>query len=162
MCNDKKLLPIWNELKKDKEFQKRADDGFYREAECSIMLDFKKIDLNDDGKKEIVLQGNNPNLCQRDDCLIWIFERKGSKYKQILQSSATSDAEVSSYTDKRGLTIHKAKLYGYKTITTKGGRSALAIQHTYQFDGNQYRKTECLTFEYQVNGEQVIETCEIK
>ena len=155
-CNNKKLLPIWNELIKESEFQELAKD-FYRNADCSIMLDVMAIELNGDGQKELILQGNNPNLCSRTDCRVWIFEKKGNKYKQILQSWATLKMEIANYPDERGLRFSPIKVNGYKTISTKVNSNDTIndTKYTYQFDGDRYQEIECLTFDHFIENEEL-------
>ncbi len=158
-CSDKKLLPIWNELKKDKEFKEREKE-FYQKADCSEMLHIQKADLNDDGQKEIILSGNNSNLCDAAfSCFYWIFEKKGNKYKQILRSTATGYNEIANYTIKRGIEIGKTKSNGYRAIILRGGPGYQTFQSTFRFEDNKYEEKECLTFDVVLNNKDWVRSC---
>lgn len=159
-CSDKNLLPVWNELLKDKEFQE-SSKRFYHEADCSVMLHIQKTDLNDDGEKEIILSGNNSNLCDAAfSCFYWIFEKKDNKYKQLLRSKATGYNEIANFTVKRGIEISKTKVNGYRTIILRGGPGYQTFQFTFQFEKDKYKEKECLTFENIINKEEpLVRTC---
>ena len=123
------------------------------------MLYFQVTDLNNDRKKEIILSGNNANLCDAAfSCLYWIFEKKNGSYKQILRSSATGYNEIANYTNRRGIEIGKTKSNGYREIILRGGSGYQTFQFTFQFEKNKYAEKKCLTFDY-FDGKKWIRTC---
>jgi hypothetical protein len=148
ICSDKKLLPFWNELRKDKRFRERAKD-FYMEADCSVMLEIQKIDLNNDGRKESVLWGKNGNLCGgTGNCDIWVYEKKNGKYKLLLQSGAYND-------ETKWLELKKAKSSNYQDILLKTHFSAAeTVYEFYKFNGNKYIENKCLFYDYSLREEK--------
>ncbi len=159
-CSDENIRSVWNELLTDEEFQESAK-RFYDKADCSDMLHIQKTDLNDDWQKEIILSGNNSNLCDAAfSCLYWIFEKKHDNYKQILRSRATGYNQIANYKKKRGIEISKTKSNGYRTIILRGGANYQTFQFTFQFEKNKYVEKECLTFDYVNNNEDWIRTCQ--
>jgi hypothetical protein len=143
VCRDKKLAPLWNELKKDKEFRERVE-GFYKNVDCTDLFDVKKIDLNNDGQKEFVLWGNNDSLCgATGNCAIWIYEKKNSEYKLLLQSYAYRDGE------NEWFEVKNLKSNGYRNLLLKGHFTrAETIYHFYKFNGAKYVEDNCLMYKY--------------
>lgn len=133
-CNDKKILPVWKYLIKDKDFQEwepYPDESL----DCKDMLNIKEVDLNRDGSYEILLRGNNSNFCSAvGNCAFWIYEKKGKGYKQILY--ATDHSEVSDL----GKQVKKNKTSGYYDILLKGHFTAsdTTFSH-YKFSKGKYK-----------------------
>ena len=153
-CSDKKLLPIWNELKKDKDFREAAKD-FYMQADCTEMLDVQKIDLNDDGQKEIVLWGQNGNLCgATGNCTLWIYENKNGKYKLLLRAGAYN-------AETRWFEVKKAKSGGYRNLLLKTHFSGYETTYAfYKYNNNKYVKGKCLIYSYFISeDEPSVMTC---
>ena len=153
-CSDKNLLPIWNELRKDKEFRESAKD-FYMDANCSKMLEVQKLDLNNDGQKEFVLWGKNSNLCGgTGNCTLWIYERKNGRYKKLLQSVAYND-------ETKWFEVKKAESNGYRNLLLKTHYSGYeTVYEFYKFNGSKYVENKCLFYEYMVNiKEPFVMTC---
>lgn len=133
-CKDKRILPIWDLIKKDEYFQ-RQSGGTFLNPNCSDIFEILNFDLNKDGNKEIILRGNSSGLCgATGNCGFWIFEKKGKKYRKILSSS--------DYVDISGLgeQIQKNETNGYRNILLKGHFTAseTTYQH-YRFIGGKYK-----------------------
>ena len=153
-CSDRKILPVWKQLIKDKDFREAAKD-FYMHADCAEMLDVKKIDLNDDGQKEIVLWGNNGNLCgATGNCNLWIYENKNGKYKLLLQAVAYND-------ELKWFEAKKVKANGYRNLLLKTHMSGYETEYVYyKFNGNEYLNNKCLMYVYAMSEEKPsIMTC---
>lgn len=146
-CSDKKILPIWNELRKDKEFKQREKE-FYQKADCSDLIEIDKIDLNDDGQKEFVIWGRY-NFCGgTGNCALWIYEKKKDKFKQLLQSSAY-------YGESRWFEAQKNKTNGYSNLLLKGHFTAAETTYSfYKFNGRKYVENKCLFEVYSMNEEK--------
>lgn len=142
-CASKNLLPVWNELLKDKEFQEQSKK-FYREADCKDMFEIQNIDLNNDGRREFILWGKNGNLCgATGNCEMWIYEKKNGKYKQLLHSNGYSDGE------EKWFEVNKVTSNGYRNILLKGHASGYeTTEQHYEFDGKKYKETKCLFLSY--------------
>ncbi|HVE58620.1 MAG TPA: hypothetical protein VNB22_17430 [Pyrinomonadaceae bacterium] len=142
VCRDKRLTPLWNELKKDKTFRESVD-YFDVDADCSEMLELQKTDLNGDGQKEFILWGSNLKLCGgTGNCHIWIYEKKKGKYKLLLQSVAYNDAS-------KWFEPKKAKSNGYRNILLKTHSTAAETTYQfYKFNGAKYVEYKCLMYKY--------------
>ncbi len=154
-CNIKGLLPVWNELIKNKEFKEREKE-FYQDADCALMFDVKKVDLNNDGQNEIVFWGNNGNLCgATGNCALWVYEKKGNKYKLLLQSIAYRDGA------EEWFEVKNVKTNGYRNLLLKGHFSGYETTHSfYRFNGDRYIETKCWFEIYWMNEEKPsIMTC---
>ena len=154
-CNDKNLLPLWKELKNDKNFREYEKD-FHLTGDCADMLSIRKEDLNNDGRDELILQGKDGDLCSPTGaCGVWIYQQKDTKYKLLLSSSAYRDGEES------WIDLEKRKTKGYQDILLKSHASASeTIYWFYKFNGNKYVKNKCLFYNYFLSEEEPsIMTC---
>lgn len=138
-CRDREILRVWKYLVKDRDFQTWepiSDESL----DCTDMLEIKKIDLNRDGKKEILLLGKNFNLCSAvGNCAFWILQKNRKTYKKLLYSTE--------YIDISGLgeQVRKNKTKGYFDILLKGHYSASETTYeSYKFDGRKYQQSKCL------------------
>ncbi|CAN5655729.1 hypothetical protein BH20ACI4_BH20ACI4_03370 [soil metagenome] len=153
-CSDNELLPLWNALKKDKEF-KESEETISEEADCTNRLEIQKVDLNGDGRKEFIVWGRY-NFCGgTGNCLLWIYEKKKGKFNQLLQSSAY-------YGESKWFNILKAKTNGFTNLLLKGHFTGYETTHSYfKFDGNKYVESKCLFEIYSMNKEKpAFMTCE--
>jgi len=142
-CNDKRILQVWKTLVKDRDFQEWQPNS--RESlDCKDMLEIKEFDLNQDGNKEILLRGQNFNLCSAvGNCGFWIYEKKGNKFKKILYSTDYIDVSES------GKQVKRNKTKGYFDILLKGHITAADTNYlTYKFDGKKYQQKNCLVHTY--------------
>lgn len=133
-CYDKNILSIWNVLLKDKDFWEWEPTS-YQSLDCKDMLEIKKIDLNQDGNKEIILRGKNSNLCSAvGNCAFWIYEKRGKIYRKLLADTDYCDAS------KLGEQLLKTKTNSYHDILLKGHLSAPDTSYAfYKFDGKKYK-----------------------
>jgi hypothetical protein len=142
-CGDKSFLPLWKELKKDKSFREYEKD-FHLTDDCAEMLVMRKEDLNKDGRNELILQGNDGNLCSPTGaCGVWIYQQKDNKFKLILSSSAFRDGEES------WIDLEKKKTNDYQDVLLKShasGYETIAIY--YRFNGIEYKEKKCLFINY--------------
>jgi hypothetical protein len=147
-CKNRKLLPVWNELRKDEEFRELEKD-FYMNADCSKMLDVEKMDLNGDGQNEFILWGNNGNLCgATGSCSLWIYEKENGKYKLLLRSGGYN-------AETKWFEIKNRKTKGYRNLLIKGHYSASETTHSlYKFNGNRYVENKCWFEIYHINEEK--------
>ncbi len=142
-CHDKKILPVWNALKRDKDFQERMEvsDGT---TDCAGMFEYKAADLNRDGQMEIMLRGKTVSFCGGvGNCMMWIFEKKGGRYSTLLATTDYVDAS------EMGSQIRKTRTNGYSDLLLKGHIDAGNTHHVYfNFDGKKYRQGKCLVDAY--------------
>lgn len=138
-CRNRKILPVWNLIRKDKYFLEQSG-GSFSSPNCSDMFEALDFDLNGDGAKEILLRGKSDDLCGgTGNCGFWIFERKGRRYRKIL-----SDTDYADLT-KTGGQIQRRKTHGYSDILLKGHLNAADTRYaTYKFNGRKYVESKCL------------------
>ncbi|MEP6924674.1 MAG: hypothetical protein ABI954_09435 [Pyrinomonadaceae bacterium] len=138
-CNDKKILPIWNKLKKDEHFRE-WEEGFYESVDCADMLEVTEFDLNQDKQKEILLRGKNFNTCSVvGNCGFWIFEKRGKTYRKLL--SSTDYIDITKMPDQ----VEKSMTRGYFNILLKGHLDSSDTHYIfYKFNGSKYEQRKCL------------------
>ena len=138
-CYDPQVLPIWHQLKKDEEFKHRVGHSS-DSTNCSEMLEVYRVDLNRDGKKEILVRGKNFQVCGAvGNCGFWVFERAGSSFKKLLSSSDYVDIS------DLGEQIQKSRTKGYADLLLKGHFSAAETGfYTYKFNGRRYVESRCM------------------
>lgn len=101
-CKNKTIIALELFLKTT-EFVNRvnSDDSllkndFPQAINCKDIYELKKVDLNKDGRKEILIEGSTFGLCNmRGNCEFWVFEKVGKKYKQILYHEWTFSYKIS-------------------------------------------------------------------
>jgi len=142
-CRSRTLLPVWISLIRDKYFKECASNFAYS-GNCADMLEVKHVDLNQDGKKEILIRGANFNLCSAvGNCGFWIFEKKGRNYVRLL--SASDYVDIS----ELGEQIQKKRTNGYFDILLKGHFDVSNTNYYfYKFDGRKYRLTRSMVDAY--------------
>lgn len=139
-CNDKNILPIWKVLLKDKHFQEQSPFSLEGKLGCEDLLEIKRVDLNNDGNKEILVRGKNGNLCSAvGNCQFWIYEKKAGKYKKLLHETDYNDVS------NLGKQILKTKTNGYSDILLKGHFTAADTTYRfYKFNGKKYKLSKDL------------------
>ena len=138
-CYDLHLLPVWNALKNDDEFSERVGHS-NDSANCSDMLEVERVDLNRDGRKELLVRGKNFHLCgATGNCGFWVFEEGRTRPRMLLSASDYVDvAEL-------GQQVLRSQTHGYADLLLKGHFSAAETGHyTYKFDGQKYIQTKCM------------------
>lgn len=137
-CKDKRILPVWKLLQKDETFKFQTDSQFY-EPNCAKMFEFLKVDLNNDGKKEIILRGKTSGLCgATGNCEFWVFGKMRGKYQELL-----SDKDYYRISEM-GKQIKNKKTNNYADILLTYRFSISDIAYTtYKFNGQKYIKSKC-------------------
>lgn len=88
-CRNPKILPIWNAIRRDKELREDLDT---EQTDCAGIFELKNVDLNQDGKMEILVRGLAPPMCGgTGNCRFWVFEKKGGSFRILLSSSDDAD-----------------------------------------------------------------------
>jgi hypothetical protein len=152
-CNDRLFTAILSDLKREKDFA--LDAGFYlnnpeNSSDCRDILFIEQlVDLNGDGKKELVVRGKNGFLCGvTGNCSTWIYEKVGNKYKKLLDTGG----EI--------LKVKKGSANGYKNIFVSVHDSCCSSYlYTYKFNGKKYKEVNCLFEDYGITGERSVMTC---
>ncbi len=139
VCNDKAVLSLWNGLKTDRKYEKWKKT-FEDESNClEKMFKLKPFDLNDDGRNEFIIRGDDIGFCGATaNCDFWIYRKVGEKYHRILSGY--------SYLDGRDIfsQIKKSRTNKFKDILLEVRvlRNAHAYR-LYKFNGKNYKEERC-------------------
>jgi len=158
-CSNKTILKFFPQILKDPEFLER-NVTYQGPINCEELFEIKQIDLNRDGRKEILVRGATVPLCGGvGNCSFWIFAKYGNEYRSLLSASDYVDQSV------MGNQVLKSSTKGYRDILIKGHFSAGATGFYYQkFNGRKYVESRCLynVFDKEVNGKAKFKfiTCE--
>lgn len=148
-CYDKDISPIWKVLLKDKYFGEQSPFSHEGKLGCEDLLEIKRVDLNHDGNKEILVRAINGNLCSAvGNCRFWIFETNGGKYRKLLDETDYTDVS------KLGEQILKKRTRGYSDILLKWHIGAPDTGYQfYKFNGKKYKLSRDLVNAYSVDFE---------
>lgn len=139
-CFDPHLLPVWNELKKDTQFENwiGANAGV---VNCSDVLEVKTVDLNGDGTGEFLIRGKDYRLCSAvGNCGFWIGERVGKRTRLLLSAS-----DYTGGYEQLGVQVQRETAHSYSKILLKGHFSAAETAYTtYSFNGKNYFESRCM------------------
>lgn len=157
-CTDKTILPIWNELKKDKDF-KWYTDRIYVDVNCEKVLKIVRMDLNNDAEKDFIIKGDDSIFCNLTwNCGFWIYQKIGNQYRKLLFGISYLD-----YLKKEETPVQ------IQTSRTKGFLDVLLKEHLtgyetsfsdYKFDGQNYIETRCKVEESDFNDKIKTLSCE--
>lgn len=114
---------------------------------CNDIYIFKELDLNDDGKKEILISGYTFGLCNmRDNCEFWIFRKIGKRYEQILHHEWMFSYRVSNQSTNGFANIE------INANSSNGNPSHYL--HIHKFNGKTYQLKKCFSvYEFDGNKE---------
>ena len=136
--HDRILGPVWKILMKGASFRESVigSDASY----CEDVLDVALIDVNGDAQPEIFLWAKTFAFCGAvGNCDIWIFQKRGSKYRMLLHGDDYIDRAV------MGEQLLRTKTRGYYDLLLKGHFSAAHTSFSYyKFDGRRYVEERCL------------------
>jgi hypothetical protein len=138
-CRDPKILPIWNAIRRNKEWREIL--AYTTESpDCADMFELKHVDLNHDGKMEDLVRGRTIEMCGGvGNCQFWVFEKRGKDYQILLNASDYIDRSI------MGQQIRRAQTNGYSDLLLKGHFSAAETSFTdYKFNGRKYVESGCL------------------
>jgi hypothetical protein len=87
-----------------------------------------EIELNNDGRPELIVQAVNPHLFGANLVPFWVFEKTPTGHKLLLT------------VDTLRLEVLKMKTNGYKNIRTTKATAKNVFRTVYEFDGNKYQE----------------------
>ena len=138
-CHDRSIIPIWREILRDKAV--RDSLGYSSDtADCKNILDIKRIDLNRDGKAEILVRGNNFHLClYNGNCGFWVLQKSENHYHRLLFGTDYMDIT------ENGDQVLPSRRNGFSDIVMKMHINASDTEYSYfGFDGRRYILRKCL------------------
>jgi hypothetical protein len=104
--------------------------------DASSFFSAQEMDLNNDGKMELILKQSEENtFCRGHNCPIWIFDKKGKNYQLLLNDS------IGNY----DLVVLKNRTNTYQDLLITAHGSA--IEHelkVYKFSGAKYHIKKCV------------------
>jgi hypothetical protein len=138
-CSDPKIRPIWNAIRRDSE-SREILEYTTESPDCKDMFEITYVDLDRDGKKEILVRSRNAQFCGAvGNCAFWILEKSRNGLRILLHGTDYSDVT------KMGSQILRTRTNGYSDILLKGHFSASDTSYsTYKFNGKKYVETKCL------------------
>lgn len=132
-CENKTLQIVWNKLTNEIGTINSERAGNIKNCGDIIQVD-EPLDLNDDGRKEIVIKGlENPFRCGNNCSKFWIFQQtKNRKYRKLF--------EANGYLPN----VRRSKTFGYKNILFEFyGSYNSFLNGTYKFNGTEYVLKNC-------------------
>jgi hypothetical protein len=121
-------------MSNDEDIKEMVKDKNYTADKLAGELSAETIDLNDDGKSELIVQG----LCAPvGNCATWIYRKTGSGYQKLLEA----EAQV--------VRLRRTVTNGYHDVAFEVHGSAYQSGiMIYKFDGKQYQLKECFDRDY--------------
>jgi len=131
-CADRETLEIWKRLKKTR----YVIDQLQGETETGNCKDYirtiKHIDLNNDGRNELYVI-SAPKIHPSAFAVIWIFQKTGGSYRQILEER------------DENYKILKTKTNGFHDLYFISRRTTHTMfLSTYKFKNGEYESVKCL------------------
>jgi len=137
-CDDPKLKPIWDAIRRDK-VVREALDNRSTPSDCREIFEISYVDLNRDGKKEILARSIDFPLCDAvGNCSLFALQKTNKGLRTLLHTTDDADAT------RMGGQIRQGRTNGYRDILTKGHFSAAETRYTtHRFDGRRYVEATC-------------------
>lgn len=98
----------------------------------------EQVDLNTDGKPELVLSGETSCLCGMHACVTWVYGKTSKGWKRLLKASGDG-----------GVKLERTSTNGYRDVSTGAGAAMYYYSSVFKFDGTQYK--ECIVKSYEPN-----------
>ena len=138
-CDNELLRQIADELLRDEDFVDFLEYDNLEAFKCSENFETERVDLNRDGKSEIVVQGLNKYLCSpTGNCSYWVYRKTENGYEKLLQAS-----DVQQYYFQKSFSNEHRDI-----MTAMHGSAWDSDLSVYKFDGTQYRLKECMSRSY--------------
>lgn len=132
-CDDKNLQLVWNELK-DETASVSAETAKEIKS-CSDIIEIDEpADLNNDGRKEIVIRGwRSPYRVGGDGVTFWIFQKVNQKnYKKLFEGKGSF------------FNLKNTKTKGYRDILSNFRYNSAEYDYIiYKFNGTKYVPKKC-------------------
>jgi hypothetical protein len=98
----------------------------------------KMVDLNNDGKPEIIAQGSDPYNCSpTGNCPFWVFQKRASGYASLLESFGQT------------YTIQNHRTNGYRDlVVAMHGSATEQMVKIYHFRNGKYVRAGCYEYSW--------------
>lgn len=138
VCEDKVLKPIWQKMMDSQSFKDYVDidaDSTIDKLDCTKEFEVRLVDVNDDGTKEIAVQGRwEGYFCgMYSGCSFWLFKKDKKDYQSLL-----------SYENVFDYKLGKKKRSGFRDLILTSNSGHYGIRrYFYQFNGAKYKAKRC-------------------
>lgn len=139
-CSDPEIRPIWRLIRRDPEVREALEYVWnpFDNPDCKAMFELKYVDLDRDGRAEILVRGGVALCGAVGNCDFWVIKRERKSLRLLLHAGDYIDA-----TDM-GKQVLKARTNGYADLLLKGHFSASETRYsTYKFNGRRYVESKC-------------------
>lgn len=140
-CTDPAIRPIWKLIRRNKDVREALDHVWsrYDDPDCRSMFELKYVDLDRDGRAEILVRGGRVALCGAvGNCDFWVIKQERKGLRLLLHGNDYIDA-----TDM-GKQVLKTRTNGYADLLLKGHSSVSETSYsTYKYDGRRYVERRC-------------------
>ena len=138
VCNDPEIKPIWNAIRRKKEVRD-ALDAANSPADCREAFEILYLDLNRDGRKEILARAIGIPFCGAvGNCDSFVLQRTKKGLRLLLHADDYVDAT------EMGKQVVSKRSNGYLDIVTLGHFSASETSYTtYKYNGKKYVEASC-------------------
>jgi len=140
-CSNPTIRPIWKLIRRDPEVREALEYVWstWDYSDCKDMFELKYVDLDRDGRAEILVRGGGTQLCGGvGNCDFWVIKRERKGLRLLLHADDYVDV-----TDM-GKQVLKVRTNGYADLLLKGHFSASETSYsTYKYNGRRYVETKC-------------------
>lgn len=140
-CSDPTIRPIWKLITRDPDVREALAYVWspFGNPDCKTMFELKYVDLDRDGREEILVRGGGSALCGAvGNCDFWVIKRGRKGLRVLLHADDYTDAT------EMGKQVLKARTNGYADLLLKGHFSASATSYsTYEYNGRRYVESQC-------------------
>jgi hypothetical protein len=140
-CSDPAIRPIWKLIRRDPEVREALEYVWspFGDSDCKAMFELKYVDLDRDGRAEILVRGGGTALCGAvGNCDFWVIKRERTGLRLLLHADDYIDA-----TDM-GKQVLKTRTNGHADLLLKGHFSASETSYsTYKYNRRRYVESRC-------------------
>lgn len=137
-CRDAALRPIWKRLVKD--FLSDGVPDHLRKADCNDFFETKRIDLNNDGRRDLLIRGKESPVCLwNGNCVFIVVRNTRVGYQPILGVIDYWEA-----TGHLGKQIRRRRTNGFHDLTVAEHLNSSDTMYTrYSFHKRGYKEASC-------------------
>lgn len=89
LCTDPKILPIWKLIRRDADVREALENVWspFDSPDCKDMVELKYMDLDRDGRAELLVRGGGTGLCGAvGNCDFWVIRRERNGLRLLLHA----------------------------------------------------------------------------
>ena len=136
ICKDRRILPVWRPILRKATIQEWKDSiASHGVADCSKLFEVVYFNLNQRGPNEILVRANGgfPFCGATGNCSVWVFQKRGGRYVEILEAHDLFDVIP------MGNQVLRSRSNGYHDLLMHYHHSASETgKTTYRWNGKRY------------------------